>query len=493
MGRNMNSAPIGLERLADEIRRDLECLGYPPANWLSASAGPEGKPLLDVLIVGGGMCGQTAAFALLREGIADIRIIDRAPRGLEGPWATYARMETLRSPKHINGPDLGVPSLTFRRWYEAQHGGEGWAALYKIPRLIWRDYLIWLRDVLQLRVENETRLVSLCLEQDSVRAHIEGPAGEETIRARRVVLAMGRDGSGAPRWPVFPSFDRRASSTHGRVLHAADDIDFASLGGTRIGVLGAGATAFDNGATALEAGAAEVTLFARRTVLPQINKSKWASFPGFQHGFLALPDAWRWRFLNYIQEEQVPPPHETVLRCDRHAGFHLRQGEPWLDLDASATDVRVTTNARIYRFDVAIIATGFDVDLTNRPEIALFREDIQLWRDHVSAEEAKRFPEAARHPYLGDGFELIARDPGAAQALGRIHLFNGGSTMSHGQLAGDIPGLATGAVRLAIAMARGLFSESKEQHYAALQAFDDRELEPTRYFVPVNRSSRRTP
>jgi hypothetical protein len=31
-------------------------------------------------------------------------------------------MLTLRSPKQLIGPDLGVPSLTFRAWYEAQHG-----------------------------------------------------------------------------------------------------------------------------------------------------------------------------------------------------------------------------------------------------------------------------------------------------------------------------------------------------------------------------------
>jgi cation diffusion facilitator CzcD-associated flavoprotein CzcO len=60
----------------------------------------DGEPLIDVLIVGGGMCGQTAAFALMREGIRNLRVVDRAAMGGEGPWATFARMETLRSPKH---------------------------------------------------------------------------------------------------------------------------------------------------------------------------------------------------------------------------------------------------------------------------------------------------------------------------------------------------------------------------------------------------------
>lgn len=34
--------------------------------------------------------------------------------GREGPWTTYARMVTLRTPKHLTGLDYGMPSLTFQ-------------------------------------------------------------------------------------------------------------------------------------------------------------------------------------------------------------------------------------------------------------------------------------------------------------------------------------------------------------------------------------------
>ena len=54
--------------------------------------------MLDALVVGAGMCGQTAAFALALEGVRNMRIVDREERGREGPWGTYARMDTLRSP-----------------------------------------------------------------------------------------------------------------------------------------------------------------------------------------------------------------------------------------------------------------------------------------------------------------------------------------------------------------------------------------------------------
>src|ERR671933_347338 len=78
--------------------------------------------------------------------------------GQEGPWITFARMRTLRTPKHVTGPDLGVPSLTFQAWYEAQHGAAAWAALGQVPREQWMAYLSWYRRVLDLPVKNGTRV-----------------------------------------------------------------------------------------------------------------------------------------------------------------------------------------------------------------------------------------------------------------------------------------------------------------------------------------------
>ena len=46
-----------------------------------------------------------------------------------GPWLTYARMKTLRSPKDFTGPDLDIPSLTYQSWHEARFGAADFAAL----------------------------------------------------------------------------------------------------------------------------------------------------------------------------------------------------------------------------------------------------------------------------------------------------------------------------------------------------------------------------
>ena len=470
-----------LDALAARARRDLEQLRYPAANWVPPTEGPDGRPMLDVLVVGGGMCGQTATFALLREGVRNLRCVDRAPYGREGPWATYARMDTLRSPKHLTGPDLGVASLTYRAWHEARFGRAHWDALHKIPRLDWAEYLLWVRSVVDLPIENEVEVVSLELVPNAIKATLKD---KKNIYARKVVLAQGRDGSGAPRWPRFASFD--PAQRRSRVFHSADDIDFRALKGLRIGILGAGASAFDNAGEALEAGAAEVAMFARRPILPQVNKSKWTAFPGFQTGYASLDDARRWRFYTYIFGEQVPPPYESVLRCERHAGFSLLFSEGWKDILQGKDKVQVVTEKEKRSFDAVIVCTGFDVNLVDRPEIASFRDAIRLWRQHVPESEARKFPEEARFPYLGDSFELQERKSGEAPQIGRLHVFNWGCTMSHGALAGDIPGLEIGARRLALGITRDLFVADAERHWQRLLEHNDDEMKPTRYFVSLS-------
>ncbi|MEM8742127.1 MAG: FAD-dependent oxidoreductase, partial [Pseudomonadota bacterium] len=125
----------GLAQLEAELARDFRRLNHPPRAWLPEAQAPDGSPMVDALLVGAGMNGLAAAFALRRLGIDRLRHIDAAAGPAQaGPWLTYARMEYLRSPKHLTGPALGLPNLTFRAWWEAQHGAAGWADLGFITR-----------------------------------------------------------------------------------------------------------------------------------------------------------------------------------------------------------------------------------------------------------------------------------------------------------------------------------------------------------------------
>ncbi|MBX9943692.1 MAG: NAD(P)/FAD-dependent oxidoreductase [Reyranella sp.] len=467
--------------LRKTARHDLARLNYPPANWVPERAGPDGQRVLDVLVVGAGMCGQTAGFGLLREGISNIRVIERETHGREGPWNTTARMPILRSPKHLTGPDLGIPSLTFRAWYEAQHGADGWEKLYKIARLDWLAYLLWVREVVGLKVENGVGLLKVEPAGDLLRAHL---STGETLHARKVVMANGRDGSGGFRWPSFPSFDPDSPVRRGRVFHTLEDIDFTRLVGKRIGILGVLATAIDNACTALEAGAREAVCFARRPHLPQVNKSKGVSFPGFQRGQGMLDDDWRWKIYTYMLAAGSPPPHESVLRGQKLPGFSFRFAEPWLDVAPDKDGVTVRKAKGTERFDIVLFGTGFDIDMSRVNELAAFTANIKLWADVRSTEDAKANAEAARYPYLGRGFELEEKRPGKTPRLGDIHLFNWGSILSQGALAGDIPGLYVGANRLVQAISHALFGADVARHVQNMFDQEDPELGPTDYFVP---------
>ena len=92
-----------LDDLEARLAQDLQWLCLPPAGW-SPRRTIDGAAVTDVLIVGGGMCGLAAAGALKLLGVDNMRIVDKAPLGTEGPWITFARMETLRSPKDLTGP-----------------------------------------------------------------------------------------------------------------------------------------------------------------------------------------------------------------------------------------------------------------------------------------------------------------------------------------------------------------------------------------------------
>src|SRR3984885_9771095 len=147
--------------LEARVRDDLAKTSHPSASWLEPKVGPDGKPALDVLIVGGGQSGLATAFGLTRSSVTNILVIDKAQEGKEGPWLSYARMHTLRSPKDFTGPDLDVPSLTYQSWHEARFGKEDWGKLDLIPRESWAEYLLWFRRALGLTVRNNCELLEI--------------------------------------------------------------------------------------------------------------------------------------------------------------------------------------------------------------------------------------------------------------------------------------------------------------------------------------------
>lgn len=267
----VSSDAVGLPALEARLAQELTLLERPAKPWVPRMQ-LEGAEVLDVAVIGAGLCGLTALAALSFAGIDNIRAFDRASNGLEGPWMTSARMETLRTRKELAGPALGVPSLTFRAWFEAQFGGRAYEDMQLIPREAWMAYMVWYRNVLALPVSNDTTLVNLVLREDGLLdLELQGPEGRARVLARRVILATGLDGLGAPRLPDV------AKTVPARfVRHSGDVFDISALRGKRVAVVGAGASAMDNAAAALEAGLLASTFsFAGRIFRVWRNSVAW--------------------------------------------------------------------------------------------------------------------------------------------------------------------------------------------------------------------------
>jgi FAD-dependent urate hydroxylase len=464
--------PTSLAELETDLARGLSYLNFPPANWAPEIRTADGRPVLDVLIAGAGMLGLTAAFALRRQGIGRQRLIDRNPSGLEGPWVTYARMETLRSPKHLDGPAMGLPALTFRAWFEAQWGNDAWETLGRIPRSQWMDYLVWYRRVLKLPVENEVALTSVRPAPHGLDLELRHAGGRiEQVAARKLVLATGREGQARMRIPApfAPYFGKGVS-------HTAEAIDFSTLRGKRVAVIGLGASAMDNAAEALEAGAAAVTILARSPVVPRVNKAKGTVYGGFTHGFPDLPPEWRMRLLDFIASERVAPPHGSVLRVFRHRNAALWLGAPVTEVRREGERLVLMTPKGGCAVDHVILGTGFAIDLAAPPELAAYADLIRTHHDLIGRPAGADRSEWLAFPALSRSFQFVEREPGTAAFLGNIYCFTYAAAMTHGNVSGDIPAVSDGATRLARGMASDLFRADLERHWARLQAFDDPEL-----------------
>ena len=466
----------GLQALTRRVREELAYLAYPDKPWVEPLARPDAPGALDCAIVGGGQFGLAVAAGLKRECVHAVRVFDRNPRGREGPWMTFARMEMLRTPKHLTGPDLGVASLTFRAWYEAQHGADGWDRLFRIARPDWQAYLGWYRDVLGLDVRNDTAVIDIePLPPDLFRLMVQGPGGTEAVLARTVVLASGAEGSGAR---IVPAFIRDVLP-RALYAHTNDDIDFTGFAGKRVGILGAGASAFDNAIAALTHGAASATLCFRRPELPLANPRRWMEFSGFLAHYPELADADRWAYMHRLYDIGQPPPEPTFRRAVGLPGFSMRPSTPWLAVAATPeSTVRVTTPDGPLEFDFVIAGTGIAVDLALRPELARVAPHVAYWEDRYTPPAALADARLARFPYMDRYSAFTEKLAGRAPWVSRVFAIFRGATLSMGPSAASNSNLKYTAPRIVSGVTRQLFLDAAPAYHRRFMAEAHHELAP---------------
>ncbi len=473
-------ADAAVQALAAQARAELALLAYPDKPWVLPVAGG-GEDILDVLVVGGGQSGLGICASLRANGVTRVAALDRAPAGAEGVWESFARMPELRTPKLLNGLDLGLPSLSVQRWYATRFGDAAWQGIDRIPRTLWMDYLRWYRDALQLPVENGVEVLD-------VRPHASADAsndfievetrvnGKTVIRlARLVVLATGTDGGGAWRVPAFVS----DALPRERYSHSSDAIDFASLAGQRIGVLGHGASAFDNAVSALRAGACSVDLCFRRARLPRVNPHRHIETAGLMTNYARLSDATRWQVACHFRSVDQPPPRGSFRMALASPVFALHAGCGWERVRWTGDEIAVTTPKGELRFDHVICATGQSFDLAARAEMKTLAPAVARWADRYTPPAAQANVTLAAHPYLGEHYEFTPRDSEAGKSdwVSRVFAFNSASYVSHGPHSTSISGHKHALPRLVRGLTQRLFLDQAPVLAANLRGYAELELD----------------
>lgn len=374
----------------------------------------QGEPILDVAIIGGGHTGLAVAWGLMRNKVSNILILDENPSGYEGPWLRYARMETLRTPKHFCGPDGGIPALTFRAWY----GEERWQSLHLISRLDWAAYLQWFKHTLQIPIQNEVKI------QD-----IEWFPEEQcfllnkSIHTRKLVLATGMEGNGE--WLV-PLYIKR-NIPRDKYFIASDPINFPNFAGKSIGILGASASAFDHAIQCAEAGA-DVHIYIRRSKLVEVDTDEITDHVGFLAHYQDLPDEQKWKWMAALSDiSQGPPPH-TIEKAKSYSNIHYHYSAPWTGSRFENKPIILTPHGE-KEHDYLIIAAGWKIDLVMRPELKNLIPHIALWRDRYQADDCPGF---LRVPYLTKNLQFTEKHPGEAPYLLSIFDCTGGAVLSTG-------------------------------------------------------------
>ena len=180
--------------------------------------------------------------------------------------------------------------------------------------------------------------------------------------------------------------------------------------------------------------------------------------------------------IDHFFRHNQPPTNDTFDRASAYPNFALHLGEGWNAVAPDGDGVRVETAKGTYAFDFLVLSTGTRNDPALRPELALVRDEIALWRDRYQPDDGTGNALLDEHPYLGGGFELRARTEHGRARLHGLFVFNYSALASLGLSASALSGLKPALPRLVGAITGQLFLDRQDALLAAFMAYDEPEF-----------------
>lgn len=480
--------------LFDKIMREEKLVSYPDNSWPDINSdcfiktnditgATISQNIKNCIIIGAGQSGLAIAYGLKREKIDKVILLDSMGENETGPWSTYARMEMLRTPKEQCGFDLGLPSLTFQSWYEAQYGSEAWNKLFRIPRVLWNNYINWYKHVTNPTVLYNTEAIDIepieIKKQDIDNAYIykvttiDSSKNTDVMFSKTVVIATGASGAGGS---IIP--DEISSNIPKEIYSDVNHwpIDFNKFTNRTIAIIGAGASAFDVANECLRLKASKAVIYARRKTFPLDNPRRWMEFAGFLDNYPELPDNIKWNYMHHLLDVGQPPPEPTILRSIGYDGFELKLGVEDIKFSHHSNKVRIEYMGHKHDYDFLFSATGYQIDLASRSELKSIIKDVALWSDKFTCSDSVHKSKLSMYPYLGGYSQLQEKIFGNAPWLCNIFLINRASTLSMGPTAASISNIKYTARVIIKGVSRSLFLSGSNLYYQKFIESDHAEL-----------------
>jgi 5-methyltetrahydropteroyltriglutamate--homocysteine methyltransferase len=382
-GRDSPAVPIKTYELCEEVQKALvsACLLEQCTDTLSVAALSPGlsrtntpKDVYDVIIVGAGLTGLSAARTLQKDGV-NVAVFEKQSH-IGGIWHTYAN-----DTSQVNSSEASY------RVSRAK-GGKVNRDHSTTKQIMSDAHRIAAELGDALFTSTPVHHVEKVLSGDGDQTYVVDIGNGVTVHAKGVLFAIN-DRVGVPRAVVWPKQEIFSGKIVNGFGNETKGLDWT---GKRVVIVGMGAFAIENVRTALEAGASHCTVISRRhgTVCPKfIDYVNFVNKTGEEEDLSAagmstsnIKNMLQWRKLYEASGATMP---ECWMDNIKHAGHTISVSDIWfiahylgmLDTYADTIAEFVADGVKleggqVLKADIVVRCTGFERNASLIPKLSKY-------------------------------------------------------------------------------------------------------------------------